>query len=670
MKNFLKYLLLFFITIFLLIVIGIIVCSIPKKNIVIKSQESLNYFINKHDLHPYLISNVNSTKIDNYADSVLFNIIYSINENKPLESFLLSKYYFEKEIDPIKNLEKNINENVNPNELYMRYWHGTVIFLRPMLIFLNIGQIKILNIIVMAILLGILISMLWRKNKQLSSIFLISLFFTYSFIVPFCIEFTSTYIIMLIISILIVKFENKEDDKIYRIFFLSGMLTCFFDFLTTETLTLLVPLIFLLVIRYDNKKINNFKNGLKLILNSGFNWSIAYILIWFLKWGIVSIILSENAFDIAFSFASKWITGGVLTSDISLGIQPIIMNLNNLFPLCFLKFNSVIYATIIFLLIIFLFIVYSKNKTNRYFLLLLSIIAIIPYFRYMMLSSHSYVHEYFTYRAQLPTLIVYFLIIIYSLKKTNEKIIEESREFKEKIIYDKYMEDLFEITILMPCLNEEETIEECIDEANYFINKNNVLAEILVIDNGSVDNSLILAKNKGARVLKEEKKGYGSALKYGINNARGKYIIILDSDMSYDFRNINDFIDKLKEGYALVVGNRFKGKIEKKAMPFSHRYIGNPILSFLARKISKANIGDFHCGIRAFEREKVLSLKFETNGMEFATELIFKFQEKKYKITEVPTILKKDKRNRKPHLKTISDGLRHLKYMIKFYICK
>ena len=220
-----------------------------------------------------------------------------------------------------------------------------------------------------------------------------------------------------------------------------------------------------------------------------------------------------------------------------------------------------------------------------------------------------------------------------------------------------------ELTILMPCLNEEKTIGYCIDEAMRFIIENNIDGEILVADNMSTDGSAEIAEKRGARVVRIAEKGYGNALIGGINAAEGKYIIMGDCDMSYDFYNLGIFLQKLREGYKLVMGNRFKGGIEKGAMSFLHK-LGVPFLSFIGRIRYKVNVGDFHCGLRGFERKSAVSLGLSCEGMEFATEIIGRFALNGYSITEIPTVLRKDGRNGKSHLRSIPDGLRHLKLML------
>ncbi|MGN0578417.1 MAG: glycosyltransferase family 2 protein [Ruminiclostridium sp.] len=220
-----------------------------------------------------------------------------------------------------------------------------------------------------------------------------------------------------------------------------------------------------------------------------------------------------------------------------------------------------------------------------------------------------------------------------------------------------------EFTILMPCLNEEKTIGACIEEARQGAEKLNLSYEILIADNGSTDSSADIARKMGARVVTATEKGYGSALISGINAARGKYIIMGDCDLSYDFGNIGGFVQELRGGAALVVGNRFKGNIESGAMPLHHRYFGVPLLSFIGRFRYGVNIGDFHCGIRGFEREKALSLGLGCKGMEFATELIARFAKAGFAVREIPADLRCDGRNGKSHLRSIRDGLRHLRFM-------
>lgn len=229
----------------------------------------------------------------------------------------------------------------------------------------------------------------------------------------------------------------------------------------------------------------------------------------------------------------------------------------------------------------------------------------------------------------------------------------------------KTSEDL-ELTLLMPCLNEAETLEVCIKKAMKSLKDNKIKGEVLIADNGSDDGSQAIAKKNGARVVNVPNKGYGAALIGGCNAAKGKYVIMGDADDSYAFDNIMPFVKKLREGYELVMGNRFKGGIEEGAMPPLHKYIGNPVLSWLGRVFYGSKIGDFHCGLRGYNTEKMRELDLQTTGMEYASEMVVKSELNGLKIAEVPTTLKKDGRSHPPHLRSWSDGWRHLKFLLMY----
>lgn len=218
----------------------------------------------------------------------------------------------------------------------------------------------------------------------------------------------------------------------------------------------------------------------------------------------------------------------------------------------------------------------------------------------------------------------------------------------------------------MPCLNEQETISECIHKAKEWIDKTNADAEILIADNGSTDNSVNIAIQSGARVTHVKPAGYGNALYYGCIAAHGDYIIMGDSDCSYDFSKLDLFAEKLEQGHDLVMGNRFKGGIAPNAMPWKNRYIGNPFLSWIGKVLFDTPCGDFHCGIRGINKSSFKSMDLRTSGMEFASEMVIKAKLFGMKICEVPTTLSKDKRNRPPHLRPWRDGWRHLRFMLIF----
>jgi|SRR5271157_964118 len=223
-----------------------------------------------------------------------------------------------------------------------------------------------------------------------------------------------------------------------------------------------------------------------------------------------------------------------------------------------------------------------------------------------------------------------------------------------------------ELSILLPCLNESETLETCIRKARSFLESHGVLGEVIIADNGSTDGSQTIAQRCDAHLVTIDTHGYGAALSGGIAAASGEYVIMGDADDSYDLTNLMPFLEKLRQGFDLVMGNRFQGGIQPGAMPFLHRYLGNPGLSYLGRRFFKSPVGDFHCGLRGFRREAILSLNLRTTGMEFASEMIVKATLRNLKITEVPTCLYPDGRTRPPHLQTWPDGWRHLSFLLLF----
>lgn len=223
-----------------------------------------------------------------------------------------------------------------------------------------------------------------------------------------------------------------------------------------------------------------------------------------------------------------------------------------------------------------------------------------------------------------------------------------------------------QLSILMPCLNEARTLPACIGKARSFLARSGISGEIIIADNGSTDGSVRIAEDLGARVVAVKRRGYGHALIEGIRAARGTWIIMGDADDSYDFSALDAFVERLRRGDEVVMGNRFKGGIEADAMPMLHRYLGNPVLSFLGRLFYNAKVGDFHCGLRGFNRARIQELSLNCGGMEFASELVVKATLAGLKISEVPIQLHPDGRDRAPHLNSWKDGWRHLRFLLLF----
>jgi glycosyltransferase involved in cell wall biosynthesis len=227
-------------------------------------------------------------------------------------------------------------------------------------------------------------------------------------------------------------------------------------------------------------------------------------------------------------------------------------------------------------------------------------------------------------------------------------------------------EHRLELTILMPCLNEAETIGKCAAKARSFLERSGIAGEIVVADNGSTDDSRRIAEAAGARVVPVTERGYGAALHEGFMAARGEFVVMGDADDSYDFSHLEAFVSTLREGYDLVLGNRFAGGIQKGAMPWKNRYIGNPVLSGIGRLFFGSPVHDFHSGLRGMKRSSFIALQLKTLGMEFASEMVVKATLLGMRVTEVPTTLEKDGRSRPPHLKPWRDGWRHLRFLLLF----
>ena len=223
-----------------------------------------------------------------------------------------------------------------------------------------------------------------------------------------------------------------------------------------------------------------------------------------------------------------------------------------------------------------------------------------------------------------------------------------------------------DVSVVIPCLNEANSIGYCVEKAIAAFQAAGLRGEVVVADNGSTDGSIELAEKLGARVVHAEQKGYGAALQAGIRASHGKFIVMGDADDSYDFTEVPRFVEAWRKGFDVVMGNRFKGEIKPGAMPWHHKYIGNPILSGVLNLLFHANIGDSHCGMRGFSRQAIRSLSLRSPGMEFASEMVIRAAQQRLRIGEVPTSLRPDGRGRRPHLRTWRDGWRHLRFMLLF----
>ena len=664
-KSVLKYCMILFITVAILFTLMLVsIITIPREKIKENVIESIPTLDSTIELKRPKIERY-YTYLHVYADEILLNVIYCIDTTNPMQSMMEAKYYKD---NFFPSLEGAIINESNGNTQYMRYWHGSMTIIRPLLTIMNIEQIYYMfAIIIMALVIYLIILFCKRKSYILILALVVGWIMTGSIYVPFCLEYTWAYLIMLIGTIIAIKLENKENgaSKINILMFIIGIVTTYFDFLSTETLTFLIPIICVFTIRYKEKRIQSLKQEIKQILLWMFLWFIGYSVMWGIKWLLASLILQVNALDyvVENAIVRLYKSNNERTLILTI-INAIKKNFITLYPLYSVK-NRKIFAGVFTAIVALTILLRKKNKEDLKTALVLLGIGIIPYIRYIVVSSHSRGHYFFTFRAQLATIMA-IIIVIYILidRKKLTKEINIKEVFIKKLIERKKRKKKMELTILIPALNEEKTIEIVIKKAKKWIQDNKVDAEVLIANNNSIDKTKEIAIKNGARVVDVENKGYGNALWTGIKSALGKYIIMGDADDSYNFLEITEIYNELKNGNDLVIGNRFHN-MEKGAMKWSHRYIGTPMLTFLIRKIYKVNIKDVNCGLRGMKKDKIIELNLETTGMEFASEMIIKADQNKLKIKEVPINFYKDKRNHKAHLNTIKDGIRHLKVILK-----
>lgn len=415
MKKVLKYVIVFFLLILVLFSLLVATAKIPRnlieENIKKSSDIFWKYASEDNSKTPYNQKHF-------YADAMILYIIYYIDSNNIVDSVMEANYFSLTQDEAISfDVASTIKNVEKPNTQYLRYWHGSMTILRPLLVLFDMSQIYIINLIILAILLVILIIQL-IKIKELVLALLFGLIMCAIWTVPFCVEYTWTFLIMLISSIILVKLEKKEKD-IKLLFFITGIITCYLDFLTTEIITLFVPLIILLTIRYKNNKISNIKESIKTMLWPIILWLIGYVGMWFAKWILASIILNINAFDYVIEYAKKRINGTEFVSQNYI-LETIPRNFKMLFPIKFLLAEGYFYFIIGILIIFEIIFIRKKEIKKLWFSFILLLISLLPYIRYLVLANHSYLHSFFTFRSQIITIMAIILAITYSL---DEKIL-------------------------------------------------------------------------------------------------------------------------------------------------------------------------------------------------------------------------------------------------------
>lgn len=405
--------------VFLLYITGMI----PRQSIEKNIEESAEYFY-EQELFPYLIDGQFNTRQDNYADSILVNIIYHIDETELFASLMEASYYQPKGEEANVSLYEAVKEEKEANIVYDRYWHGSMILLRPLLIFTNITGVRlILGITLCLLILGVSYFLYRKGEKGLSLCYLIANLLIQVWMCAFCIEYITTFLITNAVTLATIflyeKKKNKEeelDQSFLLLMCISGTVTCFFDFLTTETLTITVPLLVLLVLLYRDKKLRESKQEIGRIISGGCVWGFSYGLMFCLKWGLSSVVLGKNAFSAALSSVEERMVGTVHLGNSNLDPEAGIMerllgvigrNQGSIFP--FREEMSMgaalaAFFGILFLVFAIIYLFRGKNLSLE-MIFLCSVLSVVPYLRYLVLSNHSYIHYFFTYRAQLVVIL-------------------------------------------------------------------------------------------------------------------------------------------------------------------------------------------------------------------------------------------------------------------------
>lgn len=426
-----KYIITFLMIVFTLTLLLTMVAKIPRKYVEKNLKEATTYF-KENDRE---VTRVNRKRqysyLHPYADEIILNIIYCLDTQKPLESVLEAKYYtkFQNDGSNEKFIEL-IENDLQPNTEYLRYWHGSILIIKPLLIVLTLEQIYILNALILLMLASILIILLIKKKYYSIAISIIlGLIMVAIWYVPFCFEFVWTFIIMIISSIISVIIESKnsknKNQKLYMLYFITGILTCFFDFLTTEIITILVPVAIVLSIRIKEKRLESLKKELIFLIKSLLLWLTAYSCMWLAKWLLASVVLKLNAMDFVKDRAMERINGEVMGlpqwKTMLLGIKE---NFFTLYLINILKHKKWILSSIFISLVVFLVpSIDKKSKEKMKYMLLMFIIGLIPYIRYIVLSNHSLKHSFFTFRSQLPTIMCIVLILTNCIDK--KKLLSE-----------------------------------------------------------------------------------------------------------------------------------------------------------------------------------------------------------------------------------------------------
>ena len=409
-KNILGYILVFIITLVILFLGLTLTAKIPKSKIEENLKKSATY-LEKNSGFKRLQPGREYTYLHLYADSIILNIINCVDTNKPIQSIMWDKYYETIKMDINNDFIEVVQENKEPNQQYIRYWHGSMMILRPLLMIISLEQMYQANYILLIILAIALLIMIWKKSKKIAIAYIISMIMIAFPIIAMCLEFVWPFYIMLISSMIATNI--KKDRSLYKLFLIIGMITCFFDFLTTEIVTLFVPLLIIFAIKKEKDEIHSFKDGAIIFLKSSILWFAGYVGMWIAKWTLASIILNINALEYVKDQALLRVNGlQGLDSAEKMYIGAITKNWHTLYPINIVKRTSKLWLIVAAFAVFFAIIIdWKKIKNNKSSLILL-VIAIMPYIRYLVLANHSYRHSFFTFRSQIITImaVTYFIL--------------------------------------------------------------------------------------------------------------------------------------------------------------------------------------------------------------------------------------------------------------------
>lgn len=410
-KHSIKYILTFVITL-LCLAGGLVLCAkIPQEAIKPKVQESAVYLC-EGKLFGELVKGVEGSKIDRYADSILLAIAYQYDDENPLTSVMWSSYYYSEYRNENQNLLDAVTFGHGPNQQYLRYWHGSNVIVRPLLLFFNIRQIYVLNGVVLAVLAALLLAILVKNKAYVPAMAVVAgLVLTASWFVPFSLEYTWTYLIMLIGSIFGVKLALGNKRKFMGPFFLvGGMITNYMDFLTTETLTLLVPLLLILWLDMHHNTSTSASGLLKKAVSPVFAWGCGYAGMWGMKWIMASVILKENVLPYVSGHIEERLGGDIGVGMWQYVTDAVLNNIKCLFPFEY-GGSGLICGGLLLLLVAYIGYVYHKKQVCKERILIYVLLGLVPYIRYIVLHNHSYLHCFFTYRAQIATILAIAFVL-------------------------------------------------------------------------------------------------------------------------------------------------------------------------------------------------------------------------------------------------------------------